>query len=138
MNNLSLSIQTQEVKVWACDKSAIQKAFSDVFLAIDLRVSEIKESIQKCPVLKQIAQDFHYIQYLQKSLYPDLKQLMELLLKKVTDRANLSWQIVVQYLKDDFTGEQYARLFHSLWLDTAYDIKTDRTYLRPIAKTELI
>ena len=37
--------------VWACDKAAIEKAFSEVFLAIDQRIDAIIEYITTCPSL---------------------------------------------------------------------------------------
>lgn len=124
--------------VWACDKAAIEKAFSEVFLAIDQRRNAIIEYIMTCPSLFCIDLEArkHEMGYLQTSLYPDLQVFKQELLLAVRDRTNLTWKIAVQYVAEPFTRAQYQNLFQALWVEPSYDAITGITYIRPIAKTE--
>lgn len=124
--------------VWACDKAAIEKAFSEVFLAIDQRIDAIIEYITTCPSLFCIDLEAkkHEIGYLRTSLYPELQVFKKELLLAVRDRTNLTWKIAVQYVAEPFTRAQYQHLFQALWVEPSYDVITGITYIRPIAKTE--
>lgn len=124
--------------VWACDKAAIEKAFSEVFLAIDQRIDAIIEYITTCPSLFCIDLEAkkHEIGYLRTSLYPELQVFKQELLLAVRDRTNLTWKIAVQYVAEPFTRAQYQNLFQALWVEPSYDAITGITYIRPIAKTE--
>ena len=124
--------------VWACDKAAIEKAFSEVFLAIDQRRNAIIEYITTCPSLFCIDLEAkkHEMGYLQTSLSSDLQVFKQELLLAVRDRTNLTWKIAVQYVAEPFTRAQYQHLFQALWVEPSYDVITGITYIRPIAKTE--
>ena len=124
--------------VWACDKAAIEKAFSEVFLAIDQRLDAIIEYITTCPSLFCIDLEAkkHEIGYLQTSLSSELQVFKQELLLAVRDRTNLTWKIAVQYVAEPFTRAQYQHLFQALWVEPSYDAITGITYIRPIAKTE--
>lgn len=124
--------------VWACDKAAIEKTFSEVFLAIDQRIDAIIEYITTCPSLFCIDLEAkkHEIGYLRTSLYPELQVFKKELLLAVRDRTNLTWKIAVQYVAEPFTRAQYQHLFQALWVEPSYDAITGITYIRPIAKTE--
>lgn len=124
--------------VWACDKAAIEKAFSEVFLAIDQRLNAIIEYITTCPSLFCIDLEAkkHEIGYLQTSLSSELQVFKQELLLAVRDRTNLTWKIAVQYVAEPFTRAQYQHLFQALWVEPSYDVITGITYIRPIAKTE--
>lgn len=124
--------------VWACDKAAIEKAFSEVFLAIDQRRNAIIEYITTCPSLFCIDLEArkHELGYLQTSLSSELQVFKQELLLAVQDRTNLTWTIAVQYVAEPFTRAQYQNLFQALWVEPSYDAITGITYIRPIAKTE--
>ena len=124
--------------VWACDKSAIEKAFSEVFLAIDQRLNAIIEYITTCPSLFCIDLEArkHEMTYLRHSLYSELQVFKQELLLAVRERTNLTWKIAVQYVAEPFTRAQYQHLFQALWVEPSYDVITGITYIRPIAKTE--
>lgn len=124
--------------VWACDKAAIEKAFSEVFVAIDQRRKAIIEYITTCPSLFCIDLEAkkHEIGYLRTSLYPELQVFKKELLLVVRDRTNLTWKIAFQYVAEPFTRAQYQHLFQALWVEPSYDAITGITYIRPIAKTE--
>lgn len=124
--------------VWACDKAAIEKAFSEVFLAIDQRRNAIIEYITTCPSLFCIDLEAkkHEMGYLQTSLSSELQVFKQELLLAVRDRTNLTWKIAVQYVAEPFTRAQYQHLFQALWVEPSYDAITGITYIRPIAKTE--
>lgn len=134
--NVTATMQVQ--KVWACDVATIEKAFSEVFLAIDQRLDEILEYIKTCPVpfCIDLKARKHEMDYLQKSLYTELQTFKTELLIAVQDRTNLDWKIAVQYIAEPFTRTQYQKLFEACWVETSYDVTTGITYLRPIAKTE--
>lgn len=124
--------------VWACDKAAIEKAFSEVFVAIDQRIDAIIEYITTCPSLFCIDLEAkkHEMGYLRTSLYPELQVFKKELLLVVRDRTNLTWKIAVKYVAEPFTRAQYQHLFQALWVEPSYDAITGITYIRPIAKTE--
>lgn len=124
--------------VWACDKAAIEKAFSEVFVAIDQRRNAIIEYITTCPSLFCIDLEArkHEMGYLQTSLSSELQVFKQQLLLAVRDRTNLTWKIAVQYVAEPFTRAQYQHLFQALWVEPSYDAITGITYIRPIAKTE--
>lgn len=138
MTEPDISATLSVSKVWACDKSAIEKAFSEVFLAIDQRLDDILEYIKTCPVpfCIDLKSKKHEMDYLQKSLYTELQTFKTELLIAVQDRTNLNWKIAVQYIAEPFTRTQYQKLFEACWVETSYDVTTSITYLRPIAKTE--
>lgn len=138
MTEPAVSATLSVSSVWACDKSAIEKAFSEVFLAIDRRLDEILEYIKTCPVpfCIDLKARKHEMDYLQKSLYPELQVFKQQLLLAVQDRTNLTWTIAVQYIAEPFTRAQYQNLFQALWVEPSYDVTTGITHIRPIAKTE--
>lgn len=125
-------------KVWACDEFTIEKAFSEVFLAIDQRLDEILEYIKTCPApfCIDLKARKHEMDYLQNSLYPELHEFKQGLLIAAQDRTNLTWTIAVQYVAEPFTRAQYQHLFQALSVEPFYDMTTNITYIRPIAKTE--
>lgn len=138
MTEPTVSATLSVSKVWACDESAIEKAFSEVFLAIDQRLDDILEYIKTCPVpfLIDLKSKKHEMDYLQKSLFTELQTFKTELLIAVQDRTNLDWKIAVQYIAEPFTRTQYQKLFEACWVETSYDVITGITYIRPIAKTE--
>lgn len=125
-------------KVWACDEFTIEKAFSEVFLAIDQRLDEILEYIKTCPVLFciDLKSKKYEMDYLQNSLYPELHEFKQGLLLAARDRTNITWTIPVQYVAEPFTRAQYQHLFQALGVEPFYDMTTNITYIRPITKTE--